>query len=306
MGRHTFRLGFDWLDDRISDLNFQGIAGPINGAVLTNTTDLLAGGDPGTSLTQAFPLFPQAGIRMSTFGGYIADDWKVSDYLTVSLNLRLESYLSPTCDTNCFSRLSSNFTGVPDPTSASTPGNQFILPGQQNAFPDTQSVVWEPRVGIAWRPFHSDISVVRTGAGIFADQFVGSLAEQAAFNAPNLNAFTVGNGSLVPGVAGSLFTTAALANRSLLSQFNAGGSFNSISAAVPGFAAPNFYNFPDRFRQPTYYKWNFQIQQELTRSTVLILNYSGMQGNHIAVSNPGLNTFCGPAVCPGARGPGQG
>ena len=60
---------------------------------------------------------------------------------------------------------------------------------------------------------------------------------------------------------GSLFNTTQLANAALLSQFNSGGTFNSISAAVPGFTAPNFNSFPQRFFQPKYYKWNFEIQQ---------------------------------------------
>ena len=134
-------------------------------------------------------------------------------------------------------------------------------------------------MGIAWRPFHSDKTVIRTGAGIFADTLPGGLAEDAAFNAPSLNAFTIPNGTIAPGVPGSLFTTASAANQALLSQFKSGGSFNSISQSVPGFAPPSFYSFPDLFNQPTYYKWNFEIQQALGEKMVLSVNYSGMHGS---------------------------
>ena len=74
---------------------------------------------------------------------------------------------------------------------------------------------------------------------------------------------------LAPGVPGSLFTTAAAANQALLSQFKSGGSFNSISQSVPGFAAPSFFSFPSTFKQPTYYKWNFEIEQSLGAKMLL-------------------------------------
>ena len=237
-------------------------------------------------------------MRFNTYGGYVADDWKVTTRLTVSLNLRLESYASPTCDTNCFSRLTSAFTGAADPNAASTPYNQLILSGEHDAYPGTQALVWEPRVGIAWQPFRNGKTVIRTGAGVFADEFPGGLAEDSAFNAPGLNAFTVGNGTLAPGAAGSLFTTASAANQALLSQFKSGGSFNSISAAVPGFAAPNFFSFPNAFHQPKYYKWNFEVEQALGAKTSLTVNYSGMHGIQIPVADEGLNGYCPPSVCP--------
>jgi hypothetical protein len=297
-GRHTFRLGFSWLHDTITDLDFQALAGPIHGALNTTLSDFFNGGGPDTSLQQAFPSSPEEGIRINTYGGYIAGDWKVRDGLTVSLNLRLENYGSPTCDSNCFSRLTAAFTGAPDANAASTPYSQFILSGQHNAYPHTQAVVWEPRVGIAWKPMQNDRTVIRAGAGIFADELPGGLSEDAAFNAPGLNAFTVGSGSLAPGVAGSLFTTAAQANQALLSQFKSGGTFNSISQTVPGFAAPSFFSFPNAFNQPTYYKWNFEVEQAIGAKMTLTANYSGMHGIHIPVADEGLNGYCPSSVCP--------
>lgn len=298
-GKHTFRVGFSWLHDNVTDLDLQALAGPLNGVISTNLTDFFNGGGASTSLNQAFPSSPEEGIRFNTFGGYIADDWKASDRLTVSLNLRLENYANPTCDANCFSRLTSTFTGAASPAAASTPYNQFIVSGQQHAYPNTQALIWEPRVGVAWRPFHNDRTVIRTGAGIFADEFPGGLTEIAAFNAPNLNAFSIGNGPVAPGVPGSLFATAAQANQTLLAQFHSGGSFNSISQAVPGFAAPNFASFPDTFFQPKYYKWNFQVEQSIGWNTVLTVGYSGMHGIHIPIGNEGVNGYCPPSVCPG-------
>ncbi|HKD07035.1 MAG TPA: carboxypeptidase regulatory-like domain-containing protein [Bryobacteraceae bacterium] len=298
-GRHTFRAGFSWLHDNITVLDFQGVGGPLHGSITTTLTDFFNGGGPSTSLNQAFPSSPEEGFQFNTFGGYVADDWKVSDRLTVSLNLRLESYGNPTCNSNCFSRLSSAFTGAPVPNAASTPYNQFIVADQHTAYPDTQTVVWEPRVGIAWKPGRRDNTVIRTGFGVFADELPGGLAENAAFNPPGFNAFTIGNGAIAPGVPGSLFTTAAQANQALVSQFRSGGSFNSISQQVPGFAPPSFDAFPSFFHQPVYYKWNFEVQQLLAKNLTLTANYAGMHGSHLPLADGGLNAYCPPDTCPG-------
>jgi Carboxypeptidase regulatory-like domain len=297
-GNHTLRAGFSWLHWIITDLDFSSIGGPIHGAITTSIADFFNGGGAATSLLQAFPSSNEAGLRFNTYGGYVADDWKVSDRLTVSLNLRLENYANPTCDSDCFSRLATTFNGAPNPNAGSTPYNQLIVSGQKNAYQNTKAVVWEPRIGIAWTPFKNGKTVIRTGAGIFADELPGGLAEDAAFNSPGFNAFTIGNGSIAPGASGSLFTTAAAANQGLLSQFKSGGSFNSISGSIPSFSAPNFFNFPSTFHQPTYDKWNFEVQQALGFRTVLRVNYSGMHGSYIPIGDYGLNAYCPPSACP--------
>jgi len=298
MGRHTLRMGFSGLHDAITALDFTAAGGPIHGVLVTDLADFFNGAGPATSLTQAFPTAGEEALSFLTIGGYLADDWKVNERLTVSLNLRLEHYSNPTCKADCFAHLASTFTGAQDASAADTPYNQIIVSGQHNAYPGTQAVVWEPRVGIAWKPFNGDKTVIRTGAGIFADEIPGALAEQAGFNSPTLSAFTIPNGALAPGAAGSLFTATAAANQALSSQFGAGGSFNSISSLVPQFSAPNFTNFPSKFLQPTYYKWNFEIQQALGWKTVLDLNYSGMHGVHLPIGDYGLNAYCPASVCP--------
>ncbi|HYA17156.1 MAG TPA: carboxypeptidase regulatory-like domain-containing protein [Bryobacteraceae bacterium] len=299
MGRHTFRAGVNWIHETITDLDFGGVGGPIYGGITTSVQDFYNGGGPATSLNQAFPTSAEESIRLNTLGGYVVDDWKVTDHLTVSMNLRFEHYANPTCDASCFSRLPTAFTGAANPNAANIPYDQLMLSNQKDAFANTQAIVIEPRLGIAWKPFHNDNTVVRTGAGIFADQIPGGLTENAAFNSPGFNAFFLGNpnGLIAPGVAGSLFTTAAQANQALLSQFKSGGTFNSISASVPGFSAPNINSFPNTFYQPTYYKWNFEVQQALGWGTVASANYSGMHGYHLPVSDQGLNAYCPTSVC---------
>jgi hypothetical protein len=79
VGKHTFRLGFSWVHDTVTDLDFNALGGPIHGAITTNLSDFFNGGGASTSLNQAFPSSSQEGIKFNTFGGYLADDWKLND-----------------------------------------------------------------------------------------------------------------------------------------------------------------------------------------------------------------------------------
>lgn len=302
-GKHTFRVGFSWLRDSITDLDFEALDGPIHGAITTTLGDFFNGAGYSTSVNQVFPTTPEAALGFNTFGGYLADDWKVSDRLTLSLNLRLENYQNPTCASDCFSRLASSFNGNMNAAAATMPYDSMILGGEHTAYPHTQPLVWEPRIGVAWKPTKSNKTVIRAGAGIFADELPGVLAEDAAFNPPSLSAFTVSSPTtgpalpLAPGIPGGLFATAAAANAALQSQFRSGGSYSTISATVPGFSSPNFNSFPNYFTQPTYYKWNFEVQQQLPWNVVMNVNYSGMHGTHIPVADQGMNAYCPLSVC---------
>lgn len=295
MGRHTVRLGVSWLHVTSTDLGFGEY---VNGrSYIGSMQEFFNGGGPTSYVTQRFPSAAEQGFDFNTFGGYISDDWKMNDRFTLSLNLRLENYANPTCTTDCFSRLSSTFTGVP--VSSAAPYNQAIVSGQHNAFGDTQTIVWEPRVGIAWTPDKSGKTVIRAGAGIFADELPGSLAEDAALNIPGVYSFTIkgnqvpgGFGAVAPGVPNSLFTATSQANQVLRSQFANGGTLASIQQALPGFAPPNFTNTPSFFHQPTYYKWNFEIQRAFGTKNLLSVNYAGTRGVYIPVDDNAVNAYC--------------
>jgi hypothetical protein len=296
MGKHTIRAGFNYLHDNLTDLAFQE---NLHGLIQTNLTDFFNGGGADTSLNQAFPTASEQGYKLGIFGGYIADDWKVSDQLTVNLGLRLEHYTNPTCNDSCFARLATPFDGgaVND---AGTPYNQLITSGQKNAYSATDAVVWEPRIGVAWKPFkHDDKTVIRTGFGMFSDPVAGQVAENAALNAPGYVQFTVGGGNIAPGVPGSNFTSVSQSYQAFASAFKSGGSLNSISASVPAFSSPNFTSFPSTFRNPVYYKWNLEVQHTIGTKTVVSANYSGMHGIRIPIPDQGLNAYCPPSACPG-------
>lgn len=254
VGAQRFRAGFSWLHDNVTELGFGEL---LNGWLTINSmADFYQGFGASSTFAQRFPSATEQPFRFNTFGGYVADDWKVRENLTVSMNLRLESYTNPTCDHNCFARLAYSFTGAQG--NLNQPYNQAILYNQHEAYPSTQAVVWEPRLGIAWNPGGPNSkTVIRAGAGVFADEIAGQYAQYAAFNAPEVLGFTVagtnlpaGVGAFAPGVPGSLVTAASNANSAFRNGFASDATLASLMASTPGFVPPAMFNFPLNFCNP--------------------------------------------------------
>jgi hypothetical protein len=59
---------------------------------------------------------------------------------------------------------------------ATTPYNQIIKSGGNQAYYSTDAAVFDPRVGVVWSPFGGGKTVVRGGSGLFSDLAPGFLA----------------------------------------------------------------------------------------------------------------------------------
>jgi len=94
--------GFNWVHQTVTDLDFAALGGPVNGAVTTNLTDFYNGGGPARLCSRLSPLRPRRPSGSTLSAAMSPTNGKATDRLTLSLNLRMESYRNPTCDTNCF------------------------------------------------------------------------------------------------------------------------------------------------------------------------------------------------------------
>lgn len=292
-GNHTWKFGVNFHRSNVTDFdpqeNSEGLL------TINSLLDFFNGGTTGDSLLQNFPARFSQPIALYGLGFYGQDEWRATKKLKLTLALRLDHNSNPVCQTNCFSRLTSPFTSLDHTNSANIPYNQTILTGFHQAFPETDIVVWQPRLGFAYTPFSSNKTVVRGGFGIFSDSVQAAVADKLLFNPPTLASFTVSNLLPAPGVGGDLFSAAAAANNSFRSGFASGGTVTSMGLLG---AQPAFTSTDGRVRQPRYQEWNLEIQQEVGWKTVLSLNYVGNHGTNETVQTNGLNGFANPTDFP--------
>jgi hypothetical protein len=293
-GKHSISFGWTMRRDDVTDYSpSEFTASPE--AVATNNSFEEGYSD---EWFQQFPTRLTQPVALYGMGWYIQDQWKPIPNLTVTAGLRMEHNSNPVCQTNCFSRLSGNFSDVSnDPTS---PYNQLIVYDQHQAMHHLQVLAWEPRVGFAWLPGGSDShTTVRGGFGMFSDSFPGQVADSFLNNAPGNVPFTIygpafggGNTALGPAAPGSAGSIAAGSYAAFNAGFPNGASYSTLST-LPGFSAPGVVNADQKINYPTYVEYSLSVERQVNRSTALSLQYVGNITYHQPVLNNSVNTFNG-------------
>ncbi|HZE24052.1 MAG TPA: TonB-dependent receptor, partial [Blattabacteriaceae bacterium] len=282
-GKHTFKFGVNYHRNDVTDFDYGVFT---SGEAITGV-DAFVNGQV-DFFQQNFPTRQSQPIALYGLGFYGQDEWRVTDKLKLTLALRLDHNSNPVCQTNCFAELAVPFTSLAhDPN---IPYNQAIRTGLHQAYPSTDGVVWQPRLGFTFSPFSSNKTVVRGGIGIFGDSFPAVLVDNFSSNPPVLNSFQVA-GALSPASAGNVFQLASGANTSFVNAFNNGGTLASITATNPFFFPPSITASDPVIRQPRYQEWNLQVEQDLGWNSVLSFNYVGNHGIFEAALNSGLNAF---------------
>ncbi len=295
-GNHNYKAGFALRRDDVTDYGPSVLTTP---EVLANETPALV--DPtnpakgyqpsfqaGTAnlYVQQFPNRLSQPVAVYTLGWYAQDEWKLRPNFTLTYGMRFEHNSNPTCITNCYAGLASDFGSLP--TSTGTPLNKLIQSGLHNAFKNFQKVGYEPRIGFAWSPFGTGTkTVVRGGFGMFADSFPAQIADSLLNNAPLNVQIVTGGGSLNPADAGSNAIAAGQASAALKAGFAGGGTSASLGVQ------PSFVNAASKISYPTYEEYSLELQQQLDRSTTIQLDYVGNHGYHEPVNANSVNAFNG-------------
>jgi hypothetical protein len=293
-GRHRIKVGAEY---RRSQVNFYFNAFSRGQLIFPTFANFLLGQSVSIIGSGVY----DRAFRVNDLSGFVQDDWKISNRLTLNLGLRYDFYGLPT---EKYGRLV-NF--IPEQfrsgtlASPAAPPNGFVQAGNAvNPLPGVplvdDSLVpndknnFAPRVGLAYRVNDSGTIALRGGYGVYYDRVSTRFANTQLFNFPYL--------ALGVGVFRPLATPFAAVPQP--------GTF-PVNATVPSPLAPlgilisGVYVDPN-LRTPYVQQYNANVQWEFARNYLLEAGYVGSKGTKLLqlltinqpIYNPVTNTFAAP------------
>ncbi len=269
-GSHTFRFGFDLLDQRARQFAPFSPRGQLDyraGGGFTgfaNFVDDFAGSNGAASKDFGSPAYFPTLIRQAYF---VQDRWRVNQALTLTLGLRYENFGTPVNSVR-----TPVYTGLfnVDPTT-------FTGPFSQPNKADSDNNNFAPTVGIAYAPsfdsgmlgtlFGQKKSVVRMGYQIGYDSFFNNIASNAASSSPNIVSTQVPS----PPDPNNPRGLAALSTR-----------FPSVARPVTALDTQTLVT--KHLLNPYYQRWSVGVERELPGKFILDVSYVGTKGSKLFVN----------------------
>jgi hypothetical protein len=134
-------------------------------------------------------------------------------------------------------------------------------------------------------------TVVSGGFGLFSSIIPAFYVDSLMNNLPGDPSFVVSGVPFGPTTAGNGQGAAASAAAALKSGFANGATLASLTASVPGFGPPNFFNAANNIHIPRTQEWNLQIEHSFGSKTALTLQYVGNHGIWQQINNDGINAY---------------
>jgi hypothetical protein len=237
-GRHFLKTGIlveHAVSNKATTTNSRGSYTFSNLATfLAGTANRFAGVLPGAILNRERP--------NTLIGGYVQDDLRLSDRITLNLGARYEIFTVPTDRNGLDAFLEDVVT-----SSTTTVGAPFVNPSKKN---------FAPRAGFAWDLAGNGRTVVRGGMGVYhdTDGTYNSAFGISSFTPPFAPTVNLTNPSFpTPAFPSSITTSGALSLRTL----------------------------DHDIEQPRAWTYNMNVQRELPGQMVAMVGYAGSRGYNL-------------------------
>jgi trimeric autotransporter adhesin len=251
---HNITWGADYKRQQFNSLGQQNPRGTFgfNGGLTGNDfADFLLGTPDTSSIAYGNA---DKYFRSSLYDAYFTDDWRAGRGFSVNIGGRWE-YATPI--TELYGRLvnldvAQGYSAVA-PVLASHPTGSLTGMSYPDSLVHPDKHLFEPRIGVSWRPFPDSSMVVKGGYGIYANTSVyQSIASQMAQQSPLSKSSSVQNSAEDP--------------LTLANGFNASP------------ANPNTFGIDPNFKIGYIHNWQLSVQRDLPGSLVMIATYLGIKG----------------------------
>jgi Carboxypeptidase regulatory-like domain len=300
-GKHNIRVGFGIRANQMNVLTngfgdgyflLFGGGGSFTG---DDAADLLLGQVGGSIHDQTF-LGATTGRRWKMYRPFVQDDWRVTSNLTLNLGIAW-SLTTPITEAGGRQANFDYTTGLYLVTGP-LKGCAGCVPSGGSVGVQFDKTAFEPRIGLAWKPWGSRNTAVRAGYAIFHDSAWSQGAQGTWQNPPyyaevdNFNYFA---GNPCP-----------FGNATSATPQNCGLQMSLLQPNLqPILAPPPPASFTGTiqtqnldFKQGMVQQFNLNIEHQLPGEVVLTAGYAGSRSTHIL--NDGLNQNLGsPTACAG-------
>ena len=301
-GKHDIAVGMTFRANQMNVRNnaFQdGFAVEAGLATGDDIGDLLLGSLGVFAAHDQTFLGATTGRRFKLYRPFVQDNWRVTSNLTV--NIGFAWALVPP-ETEVRNRQAEyDVTDLKWYVPAGSPGltgctNCVTTDGRAGIQFDKTAV--EPRIGLAWKPFGGDKTVVRAAYGISHDSSWNQGGQGLWQNPPYyaevdpFPTFCTTFGTPACGLSNGFLLTAGTPSTTPVT----GGAVYS-SPVNPSFYTGTIQAMNRNFKQGIIQQFNFNIERQLPWNVVLTAGYAGTRSAHILTSqlNENLNE---PSACP--------
>ena len=289
MGRHSIKGGFDYRKIKASGNDANNAAGDFTfNGIFTKSTNTSAGSG-GADLADLLLGAPSSGNQYTStklnqfinyYGGYIQDDFRFNNKLTINAGLRWEKEqglqevnngLVVNVDGSVANPLAANVTGI-SPKGAV----QYAGTNGRTSAGNPYSNKWGPRLGVAYQV--DSKTVIRAGYGIFfAPQFLqGSPIATVGYNQTT---------SYIASTDNNLTPTGSLTNPFPNGILQPVGS--SLGAATGN--GQSFNLIDPKARSPYVQQYSFDVQRQLPFDIATEVAYVGSKSSHLTLGAATVN-----------------